>query len=107
MKLLNWAKEKVKQLSDWHGRQLHGEIKRFNKLAPIVQPPSREARKEHRWRIKFHRWASMNVGHGCPGLSGERLRKTRSQCDPKNLLVKPRYMKEVNNGDASTIRNQT
>jgi hypothetical protein len=95
MKLLNWAKEKIKALSDWHGRKAHGEIPRFNKLAPIVQPPTREDRKDHRFRTKFHRWASMPVGHGGPILTGERLRKNLSMCSPLNLLVQPRYRREA------------
>jgi hypothetical protein len=87
MKLLNWAKEKIKALSDWHGRKQYGDIPRFNKLAPVVAPPTRDERAEHRWRVKFHRWASMPVGHGGPVLTGERLQKVASQCSPFNLTV--------------------
>ena len=93
MKLLNWAKEKLRALSNAIGRKQFGEIPRFNNLAPVVSAPSREERSRHRKRLRLRRWLRMNVGHGCPVLAGERLRKTQSSCDPVNLTVLPRYMR--------------
>jgi|HubBroStandDraft_5_1064220.scaffolds.fasta_scaffold257509_3 hypothetical protein len=90
MKLLNWAKEKVKAVSDFIGRKQYGDIQRFNKLAPIVEPPDREERKLARRKYRWQRWAAMKVGGG-PVLTGERLRKVRSQCSPANLTAQPRY----------------
>jgi hypothetical protein len=88
MKLLNWAAEKMKQLSDWHGRKKYGDIPRFNKVAPNVQPPNREQRKETRWRVGFMRTAHMRIGP--PVLRGKRAERVARQCDPRNLLVLPK-----------------
>jgi hypothetical protein len=90
MKVMNWAKEKIKALSDWHGRKTLGEIPRFNKVAPIVQAPNREQRKEHRYRLKFHRWATMRVG------GGTRVKASGcNACNPHDLLVQPRYRRSA------------
>lgn len=98
MKLLNWAKEKLRAVSDRYERKQREKAFRGKpapKLAPIVQPPTREDRKEHRWRHKFHRHSSMPTLHGGPTLYGERLRKNLSMCSPVNLIVQPRYRREV------------
>jgi hypothetical protein len=98
MKLLNWAKEKLRAVSDRYERKQREKAmagKPSPKFAPIPNPPTREDRKEHRWRLKFHRHSSMPTRHGCPGLTGERLRKTVSMCSPDNLTVQPRYRREV------------
>jgi hypothetical protein len=97
MKLLNWAKEKLREVSDRYERKQREKMmsaKPKPKLAPIVQPPTREDRKEQRWRMKFHRHSSMPTMHGGPVLTSERLRKNISMCSPSNLLVQPRYRRE-------------
>ncbi len=100
MRLLNWAKEKIKAISDWHGRKMFGEVQRFNKVAPNVNPPTREDRKDHRFRLRFHRWSTMRTGG--PVLTGERLRKAKLSCSPHNNTVQPRYRKVVRR-DGMTI----
>jgi hypothetical protein len=91
MKLLNWAKEKIKAVSDYIGRKQYGDVQRFNQVAPVPQPSDREDRKQARRAYKTRRWLAMNVGHGGPVLTGERLRKVRSQCSPDNLTAQLRY----------------
>ncbi len=95
MKALSWAKEKLHALAAFIGRKQYGEIPRFNNLAPIVQPPGRAERSRQRKLVRWLRWKSYNAQHGCPGLSGERLRKTAASCDPSNLIVQPRYRRQA------------
>jgi hypothetical protein len=94
MKLFNWAKEKLRAVSDRYERKQREKAlknKPAPKLAPMTRASTRQDRKEERWRHNFHRWASMLTGHGCPVLTGERLRKTVSMCSPANLTVLPKY----------------
>ncbi len=80
MKLLNWAKEKLKTLGENIYTRKHGEAPRFNKVAPIIEPPDRAKRKETRKRYQFVRWYTMPTLRGCPRLTGLRLLRTMSNC---------------------------
>lgn len=80
MRLLNWAKEKLKNLGERVYSRQHGEEQRFNKTAPIVQPPDRRKRSEQRKKTRWIRWYTMPTLRGCPSLSGLRLLRTMSNC---------------------------
>jgi hypothetical protein len=49
-----------------------------------------EDRRKARRAVQWARWIERRPT-GCPRLTGERLRKTLRSCDPRNLLVQPRY----------------
>lgn len=81
MKLLNWAKEKLKAVGKAVYDKTHSPEQRFNKTVDsVVQPPDRKRRSETRKKARWYRWYTMPTGYGCPKLSGLRLLRTMSNC---------------------------
>jgi len=90
MKLLNWAKEKIKTAGQFLGIGLDA-APRFNKTVnSAVMPPDRKRRSQVRKAWRLQRWSSMPTQRGCPVLTGMRLENTRRSMDKSNLLVLPK-----------------